>query len=373
VLVYEGRPSFATTFVRRALEGDARFQAVSVSGISRGLSVRAAADSAAPPERFQANALDRFDCIVVGGLDGLTAADVDALDRFARVRGGSVALVPDRLPSSRNVEALLPPGRLREMLLETQAALTMSAGLPRLDASELLMIDDRVAGDEVLAASTAPVIVVSPHGDGRVLLSGALDAWRFRGGDFDRFWRSTIAGLALAAPPPIDVRVSPALVVAGERVRIVATIRRNTFDQAAGDASAVAASVDGREPVRLWPDAARGVFSGTFAAPDGRGVHRVEVVTGATPAAAGSAPFVVRTEVARALDTNGPPLSVLAAAHGGVDASPDRLSRLEDHLRASMVSPTTKVRVRPMRSAWWMAPFVGFLTIGWWFARKREV
>ena len=72
----------------------------------------------------------------------------------------------------------------------------------------------------VPGVDAAPVIVSMPRGDGRLLLSGAMDAWRFRAADngaFDRFWQSTIAGLALAVPPPIAIGVEPPLLRPGER------------------------------------------------------------------------------------------------------------------------------------------------------------
>ncbi len=63
------------------------------------------------------------------------------------------------------------------------------------------------------------MIVSAPRGTGRLLLSGAMDAWRFRAADngaFDRFWPSTIAGLALAVPPPIAIAIDPPLLRPGD-------------------------------------------------------------------------------------------------------------------------------------------------------------
>ena len=50
-------------------------------------------------------------------------------------------------------------------------------------------------------------------GRGRLIMSGALDAWRYRDRDtdaFDRFWRSAISGAAQATPPSSVQPASPA-------------------------------------------------------------------------------------------------------------------------------------------------------------------
>ena len=58
-----------------------------------------------------------------------------------------------------------------------------------------------------------PVVVEWPDGAGRVLFSGAMDAWRFRAAlqttGSARFWRARIAEGALAAPARLEVCVAP--------------------------------------------------------------------------------------------------------------------------------------------------------------------
>ena len=95
-----------------------------------------------------------------------------------------------------------------------------------LQASELLVLRALPPGSDVVArvpgSDGSPVIVSMPRGDGRLLLSGAMDAWRFRAADngaFDRFWQSTIAGLALAVPPPIALSVDPPILASGRARR----------------------------------------------------------------------------------------------------------------------------------------------------------
>src|SRR6185295_11243258 len=93
VQVYEPRPSWATTFIRRALEADARFHVAGLSATSKAISTRTG-DAIALTDA----ALDALDVIVVGGLDRLTDTDARALERFMRARGGAVVLVPDARP-----------------------------------------------------------------------------------------------------------------------------------------------------------------------------------------------------------------------------------------------------------------------------------
>src|SRR5204863_4930353 len=121
---------------------------------------------------------------------------------------------------------------MTERLSEQPDTLMVVAPLAPIRASELLVLRagaplaDRIAWSS--GADSSSVIVSMPRGDGRLVVSGALDAWRFRADDdgaFDRFWQSTIAGLALAVRPPIDVTVVPATLKPGERGDIIVRAR----------------------------------------------------------------------------------------------------------------------------------------------------
>ncbi len=80
----------------------------------------------------------------------------------------------------------------------------------RLQSAELVSFTGG-PGDAVLAAwDGAPagqeaVIVQRPTGRGTVVVSGALDAWRWRGdaGGFDRFWQETVVRAARLSAPPL--------------------------------------------------------------------------------------------------------------------------------------------------------------------------
>jgi hypothetical protein len=358
VTFYDGRPSWASTFVRRALEEDRRFEVGGTSFSSRGIAARTGEAVALGDPR-----IDNADAIVVGGLDRVSAADVRALDRFMRVRGGAVVLVPDTRIDGATVRDLLP-FTLTERLLERPATLAMLDGAAVLEASEMLVAATPPAG-EILAGTTgadaAAVVVSTPHGAGRLVVSGAMDAWRFRGAAFDRFWQSAIAGLAQAVPPPIDVAVEPRVLRPLGRGAVVVRIR-------SGEYTPLVASLDGN-PLRLYPDRETGVFRGTFIASAQPGRSTIDI-----RAAAGEPQLASRTVIVNA-DARVPPdtapLAMLAATHRGIDVTADRIGELEPFLRAAVVAPHAQVVGHPMRSVWWMVPFTVCLSAEWWLRRRR--
>ncbi|MBZ5557273.1 MAG: hypothetical protein LAO77_08380 [Acidobacteriia bacterium] len=369
VEIYEPRPSWASTFVRRALETDPRFQVASVSMTSRGIASRAG--EAVP--LIDAN-LDRFDVVAIGGLDRLTAADVRAVDRFMRERGGAVFLLPDARLEAGPARDLIPV-ELKERLLERPTKLATQAPSPAFEASELLVATDRSPERlalHVIASTTggdaAPVVVSAPRGAGRLVWSGAMDAWRFRANDdgaFDRFWQSTIAGLALAVPPPVDVRIEPPLLAPHETGDVIVRVRSRPLN----DAAPASATIDGT-PIRLRPDPEAGVYRGTFVARDTPGRSRVDVRVDGTRAQSASATIVVDQDAHRVDPESPAPLSMLATSHGGVDATPDRLDTIEQWARGAVSTPATREARHPMRSAWWMIPFTACLAGEWWLRRR---
>jgi hypothetical protein len=365
---YDPRPSWATTFLRRALEADPRFQVATLSVTSRG--VVAQTGGAVPPADAR---LDSFDVVILGGLDRLSAAEASALDRYMRSRGGAVVFVPDQRIDSGPARDLVSGDRLTERLLEQPATLTVMPPAAPLRASELLMIRAVAPGSDVIArvpdtdpAKALPVIVSMPKGSGRLLLSGAMDAWRFRAADnaaYDRFWQSTIAGLALAVASPIAIAVDPPLLRPGEPAVVTARVRPR-------DAIAVSASIDGDQPIRLMPDPEAGVYRGRFVAKRTPGLSSVEVRAAAAQPLSASYRFLVSADAHR-LPSNGPPLAMLASSHRGVDVSPDRIPDLEHFIRGAVTVPRMRHVRHRMRSAWWMLPFAVCLSAEWWIRRRR--
>jgi hypothetical protein len=359
---YDPRPSWATTFIRRALEADARFQVESLSFSSRGVAARTAGDVPLTDSRVAS-----FDALVVGGLERLSAADVRALDRYMVDRGGAVVLAPDARVDTGPARELLP--ETIERLLEQPATLVSTTGPASLRASELLVFRGQTVPADVVAATpgtdAAPVIISMARGAGRLLASGAMDAWRFRAADrasFDRFWQSVIAGLASAAPPPLDVDVAPGILRPGEAADVVVRARGEGV-------AAVSATIDG-QPIRLWPDAERGVFRGRIIAAK-PGSWTIEAHAEGTSDRTGSRMMAVTADAEHARGAVAPALSMLAASHAGIDVAPDRLADLERFVRESIHAPRVPVERRPMRSTWWLVPFTAALSAEWWLRRRR--
>jgi hypothetical protein len=216
VLVFDRRPSWMSTFVRRTIEADPRFVVTSRVGTSRGASVR----TGRPPDILASlPSLELFQTVIAGAPDELTDADVQGLDAFMRQRGGTVVLLMDVTSENRPFEQLTGVTTWRH------AARAEPAGTPL--ASEFVTPATLPAWAESLGGADAsggksstgtpaPVIWQMPVGSGRLIVSGALDAWRYRDRDanaFDRFWRSAIAGAAQATPnsamPPTAAAATP--------------------------------------------------------------------------------------------------------------------------------------------------------------------
>lgn len=359
VIVHERRPSWATTFVRRALEGDPRFSIDARTDVAPSI---VASTAPGVPGLTEAR-LDAARVVIAGAPEALTADDVARLDRFVRHRGGAVVLVPDR-PFAGPVNRLLFH-RWTERLDET---VTQSGGLR---ASEWLVADGATSFDEPLARSDAgPTVVSTPAGAGRVVVVGAMDAWRHRGPDtgFERFWRTTVAGLARGAGATVAVDAEPRWSLPGEEVTVRVsgrtvrawTERSATATLACGDAATM--------PIRLWPSNARASFVGrarprvsgatctVTAALAGLGEGRVDIQVmpdGATPGPA------VETD-----------LVAVASRTGGLVVSDTELDRLAGALRGLRSDTRTPEARHPMRSLWWFPIFAGCLAGEWWLRRR---
>ena len=147
VTTYEPRPSWALTFVRRALEADPVFSLSASVQASRGIEVRAGNG----PARLTAAALEPFDAVVVGAPEALSNRDVSALEAFARERGGAVILLADRRPSGPYV-SLLPADGFDEVLTDAPVALE-GRDASGLEASELAVARRPGPGAAVIAST----------------------------------------------------------------------------------------------------------------------------------------------------------------------------------------------------------------------------
>lgn len=352
VLVFEARPSWASAFVRRALGDDPRFEVEHRVGLAPSL---AAGTSGA---RLTVPTLDAVPVVVAGGLDGLGAGEVSLLERFVRERGGTLILVPDREISG--AAARLVSGQWTEHLGASPAA------VGRLRASETLRLVRATPFDTVLGAiADRPVIVVSPAGRGRVVVSGAMDAWRHRdadGGAFDRFWRSMVLESA-AAGDALQVDLAQPIAAPGAHVPF--TVRHRLMEGARPRTVRASATcgAGAAEPIRLWPQGGPGVFSGTVPMAGGEPCElRVEVEDGPV-AASGIAVTRGATDSVSAVMRD---LERTARQSGGGIGDAATATEALAGLPAPAEAPTP---THPMRLPWWMSPFVACLGLEWWLRR----
>jgi hypothetical protein len=316
--------------------------------------------------------------VLVGAPDALGPQEIDALREYARRRGGAVVLLPDRRPAGAYM-SLVPVKRFEERLLERPIDLRARAGLLR--ASELAVTRD--AAPATARASTEPpealgIVNEWPMGQGRVILSGALDAWRFRAaGDrgFARFWEGTVAEVALMSPPKLQVTTSPAIARPGEEVRIRVALRHSEF-QPGSDVIEVPpvrariVSADGDEQmIRMWPAGEVGAFEGRLRAP-AEGRYDVRVSSGTASA---DDVLLTATDVGRprpAEDARSDRARAIASATGGIAVSSSDTAALERWLGALPRSKVTKT-VRPARSMWFVIAFAAVLCAEWALRRRR--
>jgi len=219
VLFYDARPSWMSTFVRRAIERDSRFAVTSRVVTSRNIST----DVGQPPALFGPSAAPLpFDAIVVGAPEALREAEIAGLRAFSAQRGGSVVLIADsRAPSA--LQKFIAPGAwssgVAKKRISVEPSTVVDSG--RLAATEFTWPRRLPAGAVTLASSAAtpgdslggrPVIWRVAEGAGQFVVSGALDAWRFRDDSvsaFDTFWPLAFAHAAAAAPPCRPPELSP--------------------------------------------------------------------------------------------------------------------------------------------------------------------
>jgi len=368
VLFFDHRPSWQSTFVRRAVTGDPRFVVTSRVVTSRGIST----DAGRPPAALaDAAALASFDAVVIGAPELLDAADIDALDRFMRRRGGSVVLLFDRAASGRwerlaGMDGPNTPRTGRFLVRSVAGSDSLAAGLTVWPARL------PPGATPVGLAGDAPVVWQTAAGAGRLIVSGALDAWRYRGNPgFDRFWRGLLADAA-TAPPAVEVRV-PGPLRPGERAEVLVTVRDAATNETSGtrvttSISALIETMAGRERVSLWPDGPAGRFRGAIRAPREPGVYVLEVEA---DGARGTAFVPVANDVQRARPDRTRSLAAWVRSRSGRVLTADQLADLPDELARIVEVEARTVTWHPMRGAWWIVPFVLLLGIDWWMFRSN--
>ena len=356
VLVFEPRPSWAAGFVRQAIETDPLFDVRAIARTSRGILTR----TAGAPESVFSLDPDSVDVVLVGGLDALTFGEIDVLRRFAERRGGTVVLVPDaRLPES--VRHAFGLGDLHEALLERPIELRQ--GNLKVKASEVLR--------PTRADASTDAFVVTPRGQGHVLVSLALDAWRYRAdttASFNDFWRAVGAEAAMASVPAVSIRLEPTLVRPGDDVTVTATLRSVEPPQQLPAARAALIEANGTvQPLRFWPGTTATEYVARFAAP-AAGRYNVRVDLEGLPRH--DTMLVVTPDGARPATDRAGELELLASMTGGQVFAGGDIARVTRALRALPAASESRA-VHPTRSPWWMLAFTACLCAEWAIRRKR--
>jgi hypothetical protein len=365
VLFFDPRPSWMSTFVRRALERDPRFLVTSRVMTSRNVST----DAGRPPASLNELAtLSSFDAIIVGAPDALGENDVTGLDAYMRRRGGSVVLLFDQRAAGA-YQRLTSAESWQVNTDSSIVSIARSSGdTAVLRASEIMWPERLPAGAEVIAstvaASTSTKNAAAPRaiawrlpvGAGRLVVNGALDAWRYRDRSrFDEFWQTLIAESSNASPPAVDVHLSDATPPAGERIVVDVIARDAALDDRSSEravpthASAALSLLDGSgasTPFKLWRADGVGHLQGVVQAPEKPGTYHITVSTDAAEAAVpllvGSAQHVTPNE--RDL------VATWVASRGGRAISASRIAELPAELRRAIRPASRRETWHPMRS-----------------------
>ncbi|MEO7361726.1 MAG: hypothetical protein ABI120_15450, partial [Gemmatimonadaceae bacterium] len=382
VLFFDARPSWMSTFVRRAVERDPRFAATSRVVTSTNVST----DAGTPPGTLDdPTVIDRYDAVVVGAPEALSERDVQGLENFLRRRGGSVVLLFDGNKSGKYE-------RLAEFTTFTNTANSQPAIISDVGGDSIAMRTTEwmwpnrlPSGANVLAWSDAknadvaarrPIVWTAQAGAGRVVVSGALDAWKFRderSSGFEKFWQQTIGAAAGRSVPAIEIEFAARPFEPGEAVEIIVTSRAAALAELRAGLTlrtemAVALVTDsGRSAVRVWPTGTPGSFRGTLRAPGQPGTYSLIAAASGSSAARG---LVVSRDV-RVENSREPGLlASFVNAHGGSVVAAEQLAELPALLERVLQPTLRRVVWHPMRSAWWLLPFAAALSLEWYLRRR---
>jgi hypothetical protein len=382
VLFFDRRPSWMSTFVRRALEQDPRFTVTSRVSTSRGI---ATAIGQSPATLDRMAALTSFDAIVIGAPEALRPEDVAGLEAYLRRGAGGVLLLFDRRTNGP-VERLLQVTRWATA--QPGAAVTLTGA----DDEQSVLLSTALAwpgrlpagaqpvalyrsGDS--ASQVQPVIWRTAVGPGRLVVSGALDAWKYRApgtSPFDEFWRTAIAELSDATAAELEIRTGSTVLAPGERTELQVTLRETALAEPVPgqtlrtSISATLETAAGRQPLRLWPDGPAGHFRGSLRAPASAGVHRIIVTAEGRHA---ERAIAVVPDAARARPDERDLLRAWAASRRGSVWQESQLKQMRNELARVLQPLPRRMTWHPMRSAWWLPVFTLVLGLEWWWRRRR--
>ena len=418
VLFLDARPSWPSTFARRALEQDPRFELSGRIETSPGLATTFGEPPSNPEE---SGALDAYDAVIVGAPDGLSPARAAALDRWVRLQGGALVLLPDQVATATASaplwHELAGTDAWDEQVADDELPITTEVfeayGPLEPDSAEngeLPLFQSRMRvwpralprGARVLARDPqgAPVVWERSMGLGTVVVSGAVDAWQFRDPErsgFEAGWRDLIGRAGAGRAPALEVQLDPGghptrsappfasptggglVAPPGTEIRFEARTRDAFASRplepgdsvtALARASLVHESGDVL-PLSVWPGRDALSLEGRFRAPDRPGTWRVTLEVDAHRA---SVPLVVDTATTHVVGSRGLDDALVDAwvrSRGGTTVTSDRLDDLVDALESRLDVERRREPWHPMRSPWWMLPFTLALAGDWWLRRRR--
>lgn len=365
VLAYDARPSWNATFIRRALERDGRFDVRSRVVAVRAPQATVSRATARTPASLSALDARTVDVIVVGAPEALPASELAALRRLVTNDGVPVVLLPD--DATPALAAWVGAGAWRSAPRRESVALRplVTSSTDSLAALRALVVAAptviAAGSDTLLTIGRDPVVWRQPLGAGDVVVSGALDAWRFRDpaqSAFDQFWRNVVADQAVRRAPTIDVWPDALAIRPGERpaltIRAPATPTvRWVPDSGASIALPVAPTQQSSTWRALTP----------FLAGAQQGV--LHVVTASDSALV---PLAVRMDASPATTPEPTIRAAWANAAGGQVVS--TIDSLIAAVRRAAQPQPEPLPWHPMRSPWWMLPFALALGGDWWLRRR---
>ena len=382
VLFFDRRPAWNATFVRRLLEQDPRFAVSSRVVAATGVVTRS---GRAPETLVSLPDIERFDAIVVGAPDALTAVDVAGLEAFARRRGGAVVMLLDAVTTG-------PAGALIgvERWVERQGGdpVAVPVRICRIDRGPGLRNRDAQSSARGRARlsprsrakpgrprrSFRPQSAPAASWSAGCWTAGGIAAFqtRRRYGDF---FRSAIGSAADASPPAVDLQLSRTVIAPGEAADLRVTVREAVLADppAPGTATVVSATVSGvagSSQLRLWPEAGPGRFRATVRGPATPGTYSITVAAGTETATARLAVVADATDPAGSMPDL---IAAWATSRGGqllIDPTPETLAAA---LTAAVPPTRRPSRLHPLRSGWWIAAFAAALGGEWWLRRRREM
>lgn len=364
ILFFDRRPSWMSTFVRRALERDARVSVASRVVTSRNVST----DAGQPPSSLSDPLVaELYQAVIVGAPEALTAGDVAGLERFLRDRGGAVILLFDEAPRGGIYDRLT--GVDRWSAATTQAPVTavgsgdtLAFRLTEAACPATLPLNAIIRASAKVSQAAHPVVWSTMVGQGELIVSTALDAWKYRDPattGFEQFWEAIISRAARDAAAPVRVEIIPSLAHPGEELTIRATTRDTlpvVGEENLGDIF---------RPIGMRPTTGPHEWEGTHTANPRPGEYEVSV---GRDEAAGMAGYAVREDFTPFVRDDSVAIAAIARTSGGIITGPENVER---EVRARVMGTRRMEAWRPMREPWWVIAFAGLLGLEWFGRRRR--